>query len=89
MLDKTLLIEWLANNYKEYGTNLEIITDRSQEGAQFCRGFGGIGGECWAGAAKKRTQPGGAFLSQSLFLTTPSSPFRIQASCATGSIFWP
>ena len=44
MIDKTLLIEWLANNYKEYGTNLEIITDRSQEGAQFCRGFGGIGG---------------------------------------------
>lgn len=42
--DKCLLIEWLANNYKGFGTNLEIITDRSQEGSQFCSGFGGIGG---------------------------------------------
>eukprot|EP00730_Choanoeca_flexa_P007490 TRINITY_DN12341_c0_g1_i1.p1 TRINITY_DN12341_c0_g1~~TRINITY_DN12341_c0_g1_i1.p1 ORF type:complete len:435 (+),score=133.50 TRINITY_DN12341_c0_g1_i1:208-1512(+) len=42
--DKTLLIEWLANNYKQYGATLEIVTDRSQEGSQFCRGFGGIGG---------------------------------------------
>ncbi len=38
------LLEWLANNYKTYGATLEIITDRSQEGAQFVRGFGGIGG---------------------------------------------
>ena len=27
------------------GACLEIITDRSQEGAQFVKGFGGIGGE--------------------------------------------
>lgn len=27
------------------GATLEIITDRSQEGAQFVRGFGGIGGK--------------------------------------------
>ena len=26
------------------GATLEIITDRSQEGSQFCKGFGGIGG---------------------------------------------
>lgn len=38
------LLEWLANNYKSYGAALEIVTDRSQEGAQFVRGFGGIGG---------------------------------------------
>ncbi len=38
------LLEWLANNYKNFGANLEIITDRSQEGSQFVRGFGGIGG---------------------------------------------
>ena len=37
-------LEWLANNYKKYGASLEIITDRSQEGAQFVRGFGGVGG---------------------------------------------
>ena len=38
------LLEWFANNYKTFGAALEIITDRSQEGSQFCRGFGGIGG---------------------------------------------
>lgn len=44
VLDKMSLIEWLANNYKTFGAYLEIVTDRSQEGSQFCRGFGGIGG---------------------------------------------
>ncbi|XP_014675086.1 PREDICTED: eukaryotic peptide chain release factor subunit 1 [Priapulus caudatus] len=38
------LLEWLANNYKSFGAALEIITDRSQEGSQFVKGFGGIGG---------------------------------------------
>lgn len=38
------MLEWLANNYKNFGATLEIITDRSQEGSQFVRGFGGIGG---------------------------------------------
>ncbi|CAF4517178.1 unnamed protein product, partial [Rotaria magnacalcarata] len=26
------------------GTTLEIVTDKSQEGSQFVRGFGGVGG---------------------------------------------
>ena len=38
-----LLVEWLAEHYKEYGANLEFITDKSSEGAQFVTGFGGIG----------------------------------------------
>merc|ERR1711970_1068638 len=38
------LLEYLANKYKDFGATLEIVTDRSQEGAQFVRGFGGIGG---------------------------------------------
>ncbi|WFD41491.1 translation termination factor eRF1 [Malassezia psittaci] len=38
------LLEWIAENYKQFGTNLEFVTDRSQEGMQFCKGFGGIGG---------------------------------------------
>merc|ERR1719322_1888310 len=42
--DNTPLLEWLANNYKRFGAALEIITDRSQEGSQYVRGFGGIGG---------------------------------------------
>lgn len=38
------LLEWLANGYKKFGCQLEFVTNRSQEGSQFCRGFGGIGG---------------------------------------------
>lgn len=44
LLEKQPLLEWLANNYKGFGATLEIITDKSQEGAQFCKGFGGVGG---------------------------------------------
>ena len=42
--EKVSLVEFLANNYKSFGTTLEFVTNRSQEGSQFCRGFGGIGG---------------------------------------------
>ncbi|EFA85641.1 eukaryotic translation termination factor 1 [Heterostelium album PN500] len=38
------LVEWFANNYRAFGAHLEFITNRSQEGSQFCKGFGGIGG---------------------------------------------
>lgn len=36
-------VEWFAENYNKFGTQLEFITDKSQEGSQFCKGFGGIG----------------------------------------------
>ncbi|CAH6720444.1 eukaryotic peptide chain release factor subunit 1 [[Candida] jaroonii] len=38
-----IFLEWLAENYKSFGANLEFVTDRSSEGAQFVQGFGGIG----------------------------------------------
>jgi peptide chain release factor subunit 1 len=38
------LTEWLCYNYEGFGAKLEFITDKSQEGYQFCNGFGGIGG---------------------------------------------
>jgi len=38
------LIEWFANNYRRFGALLQIVTNKSQEGSQFCKGFGGIGG---------------------------------------------
>lgn len=47
LIESQPLLEWLANNYKSFGATLEIITDKSQEGSQFVRGFGGIGGECF------------------------------------------
>jgi len=43
-VEKISLLEWFANNYKRFGATLEFITNKSQEGAQFCKGFGGIGG---------------------------------------------
>lgn len=36
-------LEWLAENYKNYGAELDFVTDKSSEGAQFVQGFGGIG----------------------------------------------
>ncbi|KAK2150419.1 hypothetical protein LSH36_406g02070 [Paralvinella palmiformis] len=44
LVESMALLEWFANNYKNFGATLEIITDKSQEGAQFVKGFGGIGG---------------------------------------------
>lgn len=45
IIESLPLLEWLANNYKSFGAVLEIVTDKSQEGAQFVKGFGGVGGE--------------------------------------------
>jgi len=44
VIDSQPFTEWIAENYKKFGTILEFVTDRSQEGSQFCGGFGGIGG---------------------------------------------
>uniref|UniRef100_K3Z6L4 eRF1/Pelota-like N-terminal domain-containing protein n=1 Tax=Setaria italica TaxID=4555 RepID=K3Z6L4_SETIT len=44
VVDNTLLLEWFAENYHQFGCTLEFVTNKSQEGSQFCRGFGGIGG---------------------------------------------
>lgn len=42
-VEATSFLEWLAENYKEFGANLEFVSDRSSEGNQFVKGFGGIG----------------------------------------------
>jgi len=44
IVDSIALVEWFANNYRRFGATLEFVTNRSQEGSQFCKGFGGIGG---------------------------------------------
>jgi len=38
------LAEWVCHNYGKFGCKIEFITDKSQEGFQFVKGFGGIGG---------------------------------------------
>ncbi|KAJ7970603.1 Eukaryotic peptide chain release factor subunit 1-3 [Quillaja saponaria] len=44
ILEKISLLEWFSEQYKKFGCSLEIVSESSQEGSQFCRGFGGIGG---------------------------------------------
>jgi peptide chain release factor subunit 1 len=44
VLNKQSLLEWFVDNYKTFGTKLEIITNKIQEGNQFVHGFGGVGG---------------------------------------------
>lgn len=42
--EKKPLLEWLADEYRNFGCTLGFVTDKSQEGSQFCKGLGGIGG---------------------------------------------
>ena len=44
VLEQMPLAEWLCTNYSKMGARIEFITDKSQEGFQFVKGFGGIGG---------------------------------------------
>jgi len=41
--EKIPYVEWLAENYRKLGLSLQFVTDNSQEGSQFVKGFGGIG----------------------------------------------
>ncbi|ELA42266.1 peptide chain release factor eRF/aRF, subunit 1 [Vittaforma corneae ATCC 50505] len=42
--EDTLFIDWIAENYKNYGCKLVFVSDKSGEGTQFVEGFGGLGG---------------------------------------------
>ena len=44
VVERQQLLEWLAAKYTDFGAQLEFISDKSQEGNQFVKGFGGIGG---------------------------------------------
>ncbi|KAF7684702.1 Eukaryotic peptide chain release factor subunit 1 [Astathelohania contejeani] len=44
MEDGLTFVDWIAENYGQYGCKLEFVSDRSGEGTQFVEGFGGIGG---------------------------------------------
>ena len=43
IIDQSSFLEWLAEHYKDFGATLEFVSDRSSEGNQFVKGFGGIG----------------------------------------------
>ncbi|KAJ2555379.1 translation termination factor eRF1 [Coemansia sp. D1744] len=44
IVSKESLVDWLAEAYTNFGTNLEIIGDSAPEATSFINGFGGIGG---------------------------------------------
>jgi peptide chain release factor subunit 1 len=44
VVSKLALSEWLVDNHNTFGAGLEFITNKSSEGSQFVRGFGGLGG---------------------------------------------
>jgi peptide chain release factor subunit 1 len=37
------LLDWLLDHYESFGCRIELITDNTSAGSQFCKGFGGIG----------------------------------------------
>ena len=43
VVDQISFLEWLAEKFRDFGTTLEFVSDRSSEGNQFVKGFGGIG----------------------------------------------
>ncbi|KAF4545232.1 putative eukaryotic peptide chain release factor subunit 1 protein [Lasiodiplodia theobromae] len=43
IVDQMPFLEWLAEKYRDFGATLEFVSDRSSEGNQFVKGFGGIG----------------------------------------------
>jgi peptide chain release factor subunit 1 len=43
VIEQMPFLEWLAEKYKDFGATLEFVSDRSSEGNQFVKGFGGIG----------------------------------------------
>ena len=43
IVDQMPFLEWLAEKYRDFGASLEFVSDRSSEGNQFVKGFGGIG----------------------------------------------
>lgn len=43
IVDQMPFLEWLAEKHRDFGATLEFVSDRSSEGNQFVKGFGGIG----------------------------------------------
>lgn len=44
VIDNVPLTEYFIDNYKNLVSKMEIISDKTSEGNQFTKGFGGIGG---------------------------------------------
>lgn len=38
------LLDWILDHFKEFGCQLELVSDQTNTGGQFVKGFGGLGG---------------------------------------------
>jgi peptide chain release factor subunit 1 len=55
------MVEWLTEHFKDFGSSLQLITNKSAEGFQFVKGFSGLGGflrykmdiDCLGGSGKE------------------------------------
>ena len=84
VVERLPLVEWFANNYKSFGASLEFVTDKSQEGSQFVKGFGGVGGASpWLAA-----RVGGSRVCVGRVRLTPRIVSCLQASCVGRLISW-
>jgi peptide chain release factor subunit 1 len=41
---KIPLLDWVLDHYAEFGAQIELVSDQTDVGAQFVKGFGGLGG---------------------------------------------
>ena len=44
MKDYEDFLDWFLDNYKDYGTELYLVSNNTSEGTQLEKGFGGLGG---------------------------------------------
>jgi peptide chain release factor subunit 1 len=43
IVEENPFVEWLVDHYKDFGVHLIFVSDRTSEGNQFVKGFGGVG----------------------------------------------
>jgi len=44
IIEMELLTDWFTENYRNWGCELHLVSSATTQGAQFCAGFGGVGG---------------------------------------------
>jgi peptide chain release factor subunit 1 len=44
VLSKVALLDWVLEHYNEFGAVIELVSDETDVGAQFVKGFGGLAG---------------------------------------------
>lgn len=43
LIEKSPLLEWFVDTHNQYGAEIRFVSDHTNEGSQFVKGFGGVG----------------------------------------------